>query len=88
MLQEFGFGESQFFECGDFGAFKERLRSVGVEEIGQAGEGLPRVSGGGFAPFGSRFGVRVAACILFKIATYISPRNNPRTGPSQFTNLI
>ncbi len=36
---------------------KERLRSVEIEEIGQAGEGLPRVSVGGFAPFASRFGV-------------------------------
>ena len=45
MLQELGFGESQFLEFGDFGAFKERLRSVAIEEIGQAGEGLPRVSG-------------------------------------------
>ena len=37
MLQEFGFGESQFLKFGDFGAFKERLRSVAIEEIGQAG---------------------------------------------------
>ena len=50
MLQ-FGFGESQFLKFGDFGAFKERLRSVAIEEIGQAGEGLPRVNVGGFAPW-------------------------------------
>jgi hypothetical protein len=38
--------------AGDFGTFKERLRSLTVEEIGQAGEGLPRV-GGWFGPAGS-----------------------------------
>ena len=47
-----GFGESQLLEFGDFGAFKERLRSVVIEEIGQAGERLPRVSGGECSPFG------------------------------------
>jgi hypothetical protein len=47
-----GYSKSQFLEFGDFGAFKERLRSVVIEEIGKARERLPRVSGG-FAPFGS-----------------------------------
>ena len=32
LLQELGFGESQFLKFGDFGAFKERLRSVAIEE--------------------------------------------------------
>ena len=45
MLQEFGFGESQFLKFGDFGAFKERLGSVAIEEIGQAGGGPAKGQG-------------------------------------------
>jgi hypothetical protein len=50
LLQELGFGQSQFLEFGDLGSFKEGLRSISVKEIGQAGERLPRVSGG-FEPW-------------------------------------
>ena len=33
--------EASFLEFGDFGTFKERLRSGVIEEIGQARERLP-----------------------------------------------
>jgi hypothetical protein len=70
LLQELGFGESQLLEFGDFGTFKERLWSVVIEEIGQAGEGLPRVSGW-FGPSGSRrFSASGGVHTFQKIATY------------------
>src|SRR5271166_1263103 len=72
MLEEFGFGESRLFEGRDFGTFKERLRSLAVEEIGQAGEGLPRVGGGWFGPSGSgRFSASGGVHTPKKIAAYI-----------------
>src|SRR5271165_6354898 len=72
MLLELGFGESRLFERRDFGTFKERLRSLAVEEIGQAGEGLPRVGGGWFGPSGSgRFSASGGVHTPQKIAAYI-----------------
>ena len=60
-LEESALTETQLL---DFGTFKERLRSLAVEEIGQAGEGLPRVGGGWFGPLLVPGGLaRAAACI-------------------------
>ena len=46
LLQELGFCESQFLKFGDFGAFKERLRSGAIEEFGQTGGGPGSASAG------------------------------------------